>query len=195
MSSKYIIYFYFDFLSPYSYLAFKLLFRKFLPAWREAGLEIDLQLKPASLPHIIARSGNSPPGGVPARRTYLLKDLNRGAQYYGVGEFKMPGKFPFDTRKMMMAALESGNVQEFAEQWWSKIFQDGEIDFLDRFQVRNEQGSKAQLMKNTEEALQKGAFGVPYWVIKNQDGLEEGFFGSDRFHYMSAFMGVSQNKL
>ena len=109
----------------------------------------------------------------------------------------MPPHFPFDTRKMLMAAVEAGDVEAFAQQWWSKIFGEGRSDFIAQFQVRDAEASKAVLMRNTEEALERGAFGVPFFVVEDDDGQgrEECFFGSDRFHYISSFLGISQHKL
>jgi glutathione S-transferase kappa 1 len=50
---------------------------------------------------------------------------------------------------------------------------------------------KQALTRNTEEALAKGAFGAP-WFVVTKDGEETGepFFGSDRFHYMWRLLGL-----
>lgn len=39
---------------------------------------------------------------------------------------------------------------------------------------------KDKLLSNTQEALDKGAFGAPWFWVKNAQGVEEPFFGSDR---------------
>jgi len=39
---------------------------------------------------------------------------------------------------------------------------------------------KNKLIEVTEEALQSGAFGAPWFVVKNAKGEKEPFFGSDR---------------
>ncbi len=40
---------------------------------------------------------------------------------------------------------------------------------------------KQQLNDNTKEALDRGAFGCPWFSVRNSKGEEEPFFGSDRY--------------
>lgn len=40
---------------------------------------------------------------------------------------------------------------------------------------------KQRLNDNTKEALDRGAFGCPWIVVRNSKGKEEPFFGSDRY--------------
>lgn len=49
---------------------------------------------------------------------------------------------------------------------------------------------KDRLTGNTKTALDRGAFGAPWFWMKNDKGEEEPLFGSDRFAYMFRFMGV-----
>ena len=49
---------------------------------------------------------------------------------------------------------------------------------------------KEKLTANTKAALDKGAFGAPWFWLRNDEGKEEPLFGSDRFHYMWRFLGV-----
>jgi len=39
---------------------------------------------------------------------------------------------------------------------------------------------KQKLLDNTQRALDKGAFGAPWFWVRNHKGKEEPFFGSDR---------------
>jgi glutathione S-transferase kappa 1 len=39
---------------------------------------------------------------------------------------------------------------------------------------------KQRLLDNTQRALEKGAFGAPWFWVRNGSGEEEPFFGSDR---------------
>jgi glutathione S-transferase kappa 1 len=39
---------------------------------------------------------------------------------------------------------------------------------------------KQKLLNNTQMALDKGAFGAPWFWVRNAEGKEEPFFGSDR---------------
>jgi glutathione S-transferase kappa 1 len=49
---------------------------------------------------------------------------------------------------------------------------------------------KELLLANTQKALDYGAFGAPWFWVRNAKGKEEPFFGSDRFHYIYDFLGV-----
>lgn len=49
---------------------------------------------------------------------------------------------------------------------------------------------KAALNSNTQDALNKGAYGAPWCWVRNGEGIEEPFFGSDRFHYMWEFLAI-----
>jgi 2-hydroxychromene-2-carboxylate isomerase len=49
---------------------------------------------------------------------------------------------------------------------------------------------KDKLLSNTKDALDQGAFGAPWMWVRNYEGKEEPFFGSDRFHFMWEFLGL-----
>jgi len=49
---------------------------------------------------------------------------------------------------------------------------------------------KDALKKTTEVALEKRAFGAPWLVVRNGDGVEEVFFGSDRFGFVYKHLGL-----
>lgn len=53
-----------------------------------------------------------------------------------------------------------------------------------------EQEFKQKLLDRTQEAVDKGAYGAPWFWVRNGKGAEEPFFGSDRFHYMWEFLGL-----
>lgn len=53
-----------------------------------------------------------------------------------------------------------------------------------------EQQWKDKLTVNTKEVLDQGAFGAPWFWVTNEQGKEEPFFGSDRFHFMWEFLGL-----
>ena len=185
---------YFDFLSPYSYLAYRHLTEHLLPQWASRGIQIKLTLKPVSLPKLINASGNTPPGSVPAKRAYLIKDLQRMAQFYQVAPFKMPPIFPFDTRPLLyeLAELPEEKAPQFILNNWKRIFQDGDIDFIAPFESKY--GGKEVVQANTAEALKKGAFGVPFWIVIDGEE-EEYYFGCDRFFLIESSLNKTRSKL
>lgn len=50
---------------------------------------------------------------------------------------------------------------------------------------------KTELTAVTEKVVkEQGAFGCPWFWVRNAEGKEEPFFGSDRFHFMWRFLGL-----
>jgi 2-hydroxychromene-2-carboxylate isomerase len=48
---------------------------------------------------------------------------------------------------------------------------------------------KKRLTELTQEALDSGCFGAPWWIIRNARGEEDVFFGSDRWEQIFVFLG------
>ena len=49
---------------------------------------------------------------------------------------------------------------------------------------------KDAIKKNTQEALERGAFGAPWFWVRSAAGVEEPFFGSDRMHMIWEHLGL-----
>ena len=49
---------------------------------------------------------------------------------------------------------------------------------------------KQALTDNTHKAIELGAFGAPFFWVRNKEGQQEPFFGSDRFHFMWEYLGI-----
>jgi 2-hydroxychromene-2-carboxylate isomerase len=60
-----------------------------------------------------------------------------------------------------------------------KRFGEGEARVI--LQQANNAEYKGNLNANTKEALDRGAFGCPWYWVRNGKGDEEPFFGSDRY--------------
>jgi glutathione S-transferase kappa 1 len=56
---------------------------------------------------------------------------------------------------------------------------------------------KDALTENTNRAIKLGAYGAPYLYVRKWTDREEaeGFFGSDRFHYIYEFLGLPIQRL
>ncbi|VDM73945.1 unnamed protein product [Strongylus vulgaris] len=86
ISEKYKIDLYYDVISPYAWIAFESLLRY------ESIWPIEVNLKPFSLKGIMESSGNRPPGLVPAKGMYMLKDIQRNNEYWNL-KLKAPKDF------------------------------------------------------------------------------------------------------
>ena len=74
---------FYDVASPYSFIAFEYLTRAkhFFP-------HFNLQLCPIYLGGIMKATGNKPPGLIPEKASYMLKDLKRASDFFNVEVFK-----------------------------------------------------------------------------------------------------------
>ncbi|KAF1947338.1 thioredoxin-like protein [Clathrospora elynae] len=199
MSSK--ITCYLDCVSPYSYFALLYLERN------RGVLEsnhVDIDIVPVFLGGINVGSGNKPPWTLPAKSHYSKYDSARAKRYFGVPGIQTPSFFPILSLLPQRALCY---VKEAHPQQFIAIFLDiframwgnGEdvskpeilIEVLQQrlkkdavqevMEKANSAPHKQQLNDNTKEALDRGAFGCPWFFVRNSKGEEEPFFGSDRY--------------
>eukprot|EP01127_Copromyxa_protea_P012166 TRINITY_DN3137_c0_g1_i1.p1 TRINITY_DN3137_c0_g1~~TRINITY_DN3137_c0_g1_i1.p1 ORF type:complete len:222 (-),score=53.85 TRINITY_DN3137_c0_g1_i1:58-723(-) len=200
---------FYDVVSPYSYFAFETILRYC------SHHQIELSLRPFFLGGVMQAAGNKPPGLVPSKGKYMLKDLNRLQDYFGVHPLKYPSRFPINTlpAQRTLAALNlAGRKEEgpLAIKLWEYYWgQDQDISNLEVIQkaleavgISSEEAVKIlatissdevkeAIKKTTEEAVKRGAFGAPTMFVFSEDGKkEEMFFGSDRFHILFPKIGV-----
>ena len=188
--------YFFDYVSPYSYLA-----DSRIPGLVErTGAE--LVYRPFFLGGVMQASGNRPPATVPAKGKYMLTDIARWLDRYGL-ELSFNPHFPVNTVKAMrgaLVALEEGvfpayHAALFRAMWrdeqdvadvevLAKALDAAGLDagaILDRI---GEPRIKERLKANGDEAVERGAFGAPTFFV---DG--EMFFGNDRLEFLEAKLG------
>jgi 2-hydroxychromene-2-carboxylate isomerase len=183
--------YFFDYVSPFAYLA-----DSQLPALVErTGAE--LVYRPFLLGGVMKASGNSPPFTVPAKGAWVNADMQRWAKRYGV-EVRMNPHFPVNTVLTMRAALvvlEGGGFPAFHKAVFSAMWKEGvnvgdaeglrgvlEKCGLDAAAVLERCGEpeiKDALRRNTEEAVERGAFGAPTFFVGDQM-----FWGNDRLDFV-----------
>jgi hypothetical protein len=61
----------------------------------------------------------------------------------------------------------------------TQLFSDEEVAEI--LKAASEKEWKDKLLANTQKALDLGAFGAPWFWVRNGEGKEEPFFGSDRY--------------
>jgi 2-hydroxychromene-2-carboxylate isomerase len=192
MSDK-TVEFFFDFGSPASYLAWTQ-----LPAiCRAAGA--TLVYRPMLLGGVFQATGNASPITVPAKGKYMLTDLARFAQRYGVA-MRFNPHFPINTLALMRAAVgvqqrDPARFDEFVAATFRAMWVDGRnmADAATVGEVLAQAGFDAQavlaltgdvtvkdaLKSNTEEAVHRGVFGAPTMFVGSQM-----FFGQDRLDFV-----------
>ena len=190
MSSKHID-FYFDLSSPYSYLAATQLDAI---ANRHGA---TIAWKPLVLAAVFKAQGNVMPAVCVPKAQYMVKDLARWAEHYGV-PFQMSSHFPLPTirgMRLIIAAESSGRSGELAKRlfagMWERdldISSDAVLRTLvsecglsaDELMAATETPAvKDKLRAYTDEAISRGVFGAPAMIV---DG--ELFWGNDRLHFL-----------
>ena len=172
--------FYFDFVSPYSYIAFH----------RLGQLPRPPALKPVLFAGLLNHWGQKGPAEIPAKRRWTYRWCTWWAKELGV-PFRFPAEHPFNPLQHLRLALACGSRPEAVKRIFESVWMSGEnatdpkrFDALCReLGVAAEQlaVAKDQLRKNTEEAAARGVFGVPSFVI---DG--EVFWGADSIEFVKA---------
>lgn len=185
--------FYFDLVSPASYLA-----------WTQlpelcAQTGARLIYKPMLLSAVLQATGNTPPLAVPAKGRYVMHDLLRHARRYGV-ELRLNPHFPFNSLTLMrlLIAIQLHQPERFEAAMCSlfpAFWAQGEnLNDPSTLHARlNSAGFDAQhwlacattpevkeaLKANTDEAVRRGAFGAPSLFVG-----DELFFGQDRLEFV-----------
>lgn len=181
--------FYFDFSSPYSYIASE---------WIDAlaarhGRTVNW--KAILLGATFQAAELKSPVSYPIKREYSLHDFERSARFAGV-PLKNPQKFPIPTQNAArvfwwLADSDAERARQWARHCLRAYFARG-VDLSDAAQLRelaadfglaadaaeavwNDPAWKARLKAENEAAIAAGVFGAPFFVV---DG--EPFWGNDR---------------
>jgi 2-hydroxychromene-2-carboxylate isomerase len=179
--------FFYDYLSPFSYLA-----DTQLPAIaRRARAEIVY--RPILLGAVMKATGNSGPIPIQGKAGYNVTDFQRWAKRYGVPAQFSP-HFPFNTIRLLRAAVAAqrhGRFAEFHSSAFRAIWEHGqdlskeaalrhllsdvEIDpsLIDGDEIKH------QLRVNADDAVSRGAFGAPTFFVG-----DEMFWGNDRLDFL-----------
>ncbi|MEP6792284.1 MAG: 2-hydroxychromene-2-carboxylate isomerase [Ramlibacter sp.] len=185
--------FFFDVGSPAAYIAWTQLPH----LCREAGGSIDY--KPMLLGGVFQATGNHSPTTVPAKGKYMMEDLGRYAQRYGVA-FNSNPHFPINTLTLMRGAagVQMRQPERFAayvDAVYRAIWVDqknmndaatvGAVMAAAGFDARAllalaaEQEVKDRLKAVTQDAVERGVFGAPTFFI---DGRM--YWGQDRLDFV-----------
>ena len=173
--------FYFDLVSPYSYIASMLI--------DDVARRVNAKVswKPFLLGGVFKAVGTTEaPGLHPAKKPYLLKDLQRLSGHLKI-PIKMPPDFPVRTVLAMrtLCGFIADEIPQAAntlyKAYWvnNKDIADPDVVISlvgrDAVEQAGMQEIKDKLFQSTDEAVQRGAFGAPTFFVE-----DEMFFGHDR---------------
>tara|TARA_B110000971_G_C19822420_1_gene413999 strand:+ start:211 stop:798 length:588 start_codon:yes stop_codon:yes gene_type:complete len=183
--------FYFDFVSPYSFLAHKEIRRI------ESKAKIKIRYKPVLLGGIHNLHGIKAPAFIPAKAKHMVRDCKLIAERNNI-KFKFNSYFPIKSLNLMRGVLvaEEDNISNYyIDNIFNTVWQDG-LNMNDEvivqkilknlninprtFTLRTASSLiKDSLRKKTNEAYEKGIFGAPTFVSNNKI-----FWGQDRIEFV-----------
>ena len=180
--------FFFDVISPYSYLASEKI--------EELADKTDRHLvwKPMLLGGLFKAIDAIGPGLVPVKKPYLFKDLIRLGKFHNI-PFRTPDQFPVLTVKPMRAliALEEEKLPQAAHAlfraYWSENRNISDLEVLkeilgEKTLLKTDDPQiKQALIEATDEAINRGLFGAPTFMVG-----DEMFFGHDRMNILEAHL-------
>lgn len=190
MSGK--VEFLFDFASPNAYLSYHVL--------REVAerQRVELVLTPVLLGGLFKLTNNQAPmlafGEVKGKLEYDMLETQRFIEAHGLNKFVFNPHFPINTITLMrgfIAAQEMGVVDQYVEAnlsaMWEQglnmgdpevatgVWQSAGLDAAGLAEAIQTQPVKDALLQNTQQAADRGAFGVPTFFVG-----DEMFFGKER---------------
>ncbi len=186
--------FYFDYLSPYSYLAWHR-----LPALAERH-DLRIELKPSLLAAFLNELGHKGPAEIPPKRAYMFKDCMRAAAMLEL-PFVPPFSHPFNPLSALRATLldmdedtRARLVTDLFEATWAESRDVGSPEIVaeicaaagvaNALERIREPAIKQRLRDANGQAIENGVFGVPTMIV---DG--ELFWGTDSFAHLERFLG------
>jgi 2-hydroxychromene-2-carboxylate isomerase len=142
-------------------------------------------------------TNNKPPfvafSDVESKMKYQMIEMDRFIKKHKLVDFKFNSNFPMKTVAIQRGAIAAKELDVFDEYLesifsavWEKninmadedtFFETLKVDGLDEFRIKeiiSSQACKDELIQNTQNAVDKGVFGIPTFIYAN-----EIFFGKD----------------
>jgi 2-hydroxychromene-2-carboxylate isomerase len=174
-----IVDWYFDFVSPFAYLQSE----------RLAGLPARLQVRyrPILFAALLDANGQKGPAEIPAKRAFTYRHVVWQARRNGV-PIKFPHEHPFNPLPLLRLAIACECTPEAVHRIFRFVWRDGRLPDLpiEWAELAHDLGVpdatariaspevKAELRRNTDEAIARGVFGVPTLAVG-----DELFWGDD----------------
>ena len=181
--------FYFDFVSPYSYLAHKRIYKI------EKEKNIKFNYKPILLGGLHNLIGITAPAFINQKAKYLIKDCKMVAKKFNI-KFTFNSMFPINSLNIMrgLLSIKSNKKNIYIDNFYNAYWQDNlnlneekvifsilkkcKINKNDFQKKIKDKKVKDKLKKLTNDAYKKDIFGAPTFVVNNKI-----FWGQDRLEY------------
>ena len=164
---------YFDFISPYSYLQ---------------GTRLDafhrltqIEYKPILFAGLLEHHGQKGPAEIPAKKIHTFREIVWRAHRDGIA-LKLPAMHPFNPLPLLRLSIALGNRPEVVDALFRFVWVQGHLPtdpkawaalceslgVTDPDSLIARPDVKAELRANTDEAIKAGVFGVPSLLIRDQ---------------------------
>jgi len=189
--------FFFEFSSPYGYIASQLAD----DLGKRTGREVIW--RPFLLGPVFKATGQAPLVDIPMKGEYSKRDFVRSARFYGV-PFALPAKFPIGTVAALRAFYwasdrEPARARELAKALYKAYFAEGRdigspetvieiakavgLDAAALSAALADPALKDRAKSEVDTAIARGVFGSPFFIV---DG--EPFWGNDRIPMLEAWL-------
>ena len=190
------IHFYFDFISPYAWLAFKA-----LPQSLE-GISYRVHYHPVVFGAMLKHHGQLGPAEMPGKRDWTYRQVMWLAKQQGT-DLQMPASHPFNSLSLLrlaVAASDNGEpnryvVESIFKHVWCTGLEASDAERLEALQLhllsqanvslKDPQSVEVKqlLQQQTQQAIDLGLFGVPSMVVNGQV-----FWGQDALPMLRAYL-------
>lgn len=177
---------YFDFISPFSYLQCEQLDRLPVP--------VALQLKPVLFAGLLAHWDNKGPAEIEPKRLWTFEHCAWLAHKHGI-PMRLPAHHPFNPLPLLRLSIALGNTHAAVQRIFRFVWRDGHLpsDGAAWAALLEELGAtpemldaptvKQQLRQFGEQAIAHRVFGVPSAVVDNRV-----FWGFDATDMLIAYL-------
>ncbi|SOE96961.1 2-hydroxychromene-2-carboxylate isomerase [Burkholderia sp. D7] len=191
--------FYFDYGSPTSYLAYKQLPGVIM----RTGVEVNY--RPILLGGVYQAASNHSPLDLPLKRKWMEADMQFFAERYGV-PFAPNPYFPINTLVLMRGAVyaqQEGFLDQYSDavfhaMWGNpenmnepaviaEVLHSADLNVQKIVAATQDPAIKERLKSNTQEAIDRGAFGAPIIFVGGRM-----FFGQDRVQYVEEILAKAR---
>ncbi|OUR77478.1 hypothetical protein A9Q83_11040 [Alphaproteobacteria bacterium 46_93_T64] len=195
--------FFFEYVSPFAYIAAKQI--------EEVGAKHGREVvwRPIGLGHVWKAIGASNPTSLPQKSNYIMMDSTRSARLAGI-PITQPAVFPVDAKLARLAFYSLAKTDtELAKKFANGVFdifwaKGEEITTLEHLTdlaaalgldadvltaALEDQDAKAAMIESTNAAVESGAFGMPWFKVG-----EQVFWGADRVSHIDQYLADKATK-
>ncbi|KAI5237610.1 putative 2-hydroxychromene-2-carboxylate isomerase [Aureobasidium subglaciale] len=212
MSQKPKLTLFVDIVSPFAYMAFHVLNRS------QIFKQVQITYIPIFLGGVMKACSNTPPINIKNKGAYIESDRKRWSKYANIPMGKnMPENFPPFTLHVMralavveekhggkltesIAALYKGMWVDGKKIHEPAVFEEilagvlGEEEAKKVVEESTKKEAKDRLTANTDLAFKEGAFGLPWFLATNKEGVTEKYWGFDHLGQVIEHLGLDRGE-